>query len=240
MTHVRMDKLKPQRLKLGQALSKEVLDGKCRPGEFINNTTLQNFGSSLEFIPFLQTFSRAIWIPINDGGGRECTSRDGFTGDKYGDCLKCGKSELWTKNDITGATVPPPCSDQDNFAVMVRGCDAGPMVISFSKSGSVAGKKLSNILVPLMHSGKDIWSRAFKLTCLPKTYGKFTCFVPQIEMADVMPTEEEKALAEMYYNQYAPKTAEMTDFAMEQDQEAEMGAPVDVTAKPEKGASKRI
>lgn len=224
LTNIRVEKLKLHRLKLGQGQSEEVKANKCAQGEYINNVTLQNFGPSVEFIPILQTFSRTLWVPLSDGGGRECVSRDGLCGTKYGDCRACGRSEKWGKNETTGKDIPPVCSDSDNYLVMVRGCQSGPMLFSFTKSGSQAGQKLNSILTPDAAQGRDIWGKAFVLTSEQKTYGKNSCFIPKISLSANPPTEEEMAMAEGLFTQYAPKADEVTEAATAEDLEPEQQA----------------
>ncbi len=239
LTNIRVEKLKLHRMKLGQGQSDEVKAGRCQQGEYINNITLQNLGPRVEFIPILQTFSRTLWTPLSDGGGRECLSRDGMTGNKYGDCRACGRADKWRKNEKTGADQPPECSDQDNYLVMVRGCQSGPMLFSFTKSGTQAGQKLNSILTPDVAQGRDIWGKAFVLTSEQKTYGKNSCFIPRVSLATDGPTEEEMAMAEALYQQYAPKADEVTEAATAEDLESETQADAP-GARSKGGSSRRI
>lgn len=236
LTAVRVDKLKIPRLKLAQDLTDEVKKlGVAKPGDFINNLTLENHGTRIEVIACLQTMSRNKWIDFKDGGGIDCRSRDGLIGEKYGSCLKCEFASNWSKNQ-KGQTVPPSCSEQDNFILMDRST-MQPLLFAFTKSGASAGQKLVSMLACLREN-EPIWSRAFVIESKNKAYGATSCFVPTVSLSPQNPTDIEMEAAEAICDRFMPHQSEIAEAAESASaEEGEGSTPestVPVTARKEK------
>jgi len=231
LTFIRPEKLKIPRLKLAQDLSAEVKKlKKATPGDFINALTLKNYGKKVVIIPFKQTLTRIKWIPINEGGGQECCSRDGLVGKPYGKCLSCKFVNNWGVNK-KGSTTPPECSDNDNYLFIIRG-EGKPTLFSFTKSGQPAGQKLNSILSCLGPSD-EIWDQAFALESTERTFNGNVCAVPSISVEGDS-TDEERELCASFFQTFADKNDEIAEIVEDGDGEAETEPPVQ--APPTRGA----
>lgn len=80
------------RLVLAQALTPDVAEGKCRPGDVLDNITrdvLFPQGTAIEFVPVVLSKSRFYMKGLDEGGGILCRSLDSLEAQPGG----CGKDQ---------------------------------------------------------------------------------------------------------------------------------------------------
>jgi hypothetical protein len=126
-------------LKMLQGSSDEVKKGVegARAGLFWLTGAEEPFKPPLRVLPVAHTKSRTLFPKENKpefAGLEECRSRDGVTGNRYGNCAECPYKEWDNENDR-----PPPCSESNNFTVLTP---FGPAVLRFQRTNYKAGKKL--------------------------------------------------------------------------------------------------
>lgn len=86
------DTIRLPRLVMLQEKRQEVRDKLGNPGDLINSLSKENYGTSVEVVPLVQLVSSRIrWSARSSGGGIQCVSRDGVTGqgNPGGTCSAC-------------------------------------------------------------------------------------------------------------------------------------------------------
>lgn len=211
--HRGVDKIDPEdrmvpRVKLIQVGSPEIKDKIAEDGDLVNSLTKENYGKSLRFIPILYTKTRILFMPRKDGGGIECSARNGVTGNSYGLCAQCEKSK-WTDK------VPPVCTTIINLLALIVGKDAIPQLvcISFGKTSYVAGRNLINML---SYKNVDTFNYIYDLYSEQKSNDQGTFNVLKYKDLNEPAPDKLYKLAEKYYNDLKVKTEEI----IPDDQEA--------------------
>lgn len=156
------------RVLLMQAMSKFVQDGKCAPGDIIENINcevLAKPAASFEFVPFmtykewyrykqvggkLEFLGKELWSPKNDGYQYE-EIRDGVT----------------YRNDMA----------LNYFVLLANRLNELPFLISFRRSSYYAGKKLSSHFQVAAMKKLPPANTVFGLSCRKDTNDKGTYFV---------------------------------------------------------------
>ena len=132
--------------------SSEAIPTDCKMGHFYD-TNGKNFGEKVKFIPVMSHSRRVMW---GDDSQIECSSLDGKTGSKYGDCNQCpyGRYEQGSKT---------ACSKGLSYYVVTEDLEAMYRV-DFMKSSSKAGRSISKLLLP-----PAMWARSFELSSEKQT-----------------------------------------------------------------------
>lgn len=150
--HIEAEDLILPSLKLLQGSSEEVKQGieGARAGLFWLSGAEEAFKPPLRVLACAHTKSRSLF-PKPDRpeheGLEECLSRDGVTGNRYGDCDSCPYKE-WDEVNKR----PPACSESHNFTVLTP---MGPAVLRFSRTSIKSARKL---LTAWSMSSKPLWA----------------------------------------------------------------------------------
>lgn len=161
-----MDDLIIPRIKVMQALSPEVQDGKAKVGDIVNSLTLERLNDKV-FIPVCKFNNHVYWRDRNDGGGIICRAADGKTGQmedgsvKY--CAQCRLCEF--DNTKSGREALPKCTKYINFLGFFED-EMVPIILSFAKTNMAEGKKMYSMAKV---SRQNIWNFGYKLTSKEKT-----------------------------------------------------------------------
>lgn len=179
---VEQDLLIIPRLKLVQKNSVEVDDEIAKPGQIVNSVTKDVIGKKDEpllLIPVLNTRSRILFRPFDEGGGLLCQSSDGKngTGEPGGICASCPENQ-W-KNEGK-KNISPNCTELLNIFCIVRGYDFPiPLTASFGRTSMGAGKQLVNFFwADAQKNQKSPWNFVYELKTemTENEYGKFYVF----------------------------------------------------------------
>ncbi|RPJ29582.1 MAG: hypothetical protein EHM33_00510 [Chloroflexi bacterium] len=161
--------LTPPRLKLIQATSPELAENdKLRPGVFSNNVTEQDYGQTVDIIPCYLSEAYFLFAPRLPGvpGGLLARANDGIHWqpantsfdvviDKKGakttwttaDTVAKSGLDVWGTFDPNDKKSPPAATHVLNcVCLVVNDLGAGPMVVSFLRSGLKVGKKFAGNL----------------------------------------------------------------------------------------------
>lgn len=194
------DNLPMPRVKVIQAQSAEITSVKANPGDFFNTLTGQNYGPTLRFIPILPFMNRILLVREEKrdridaalaGAGLPvlspettliaCKSLDMQTGrgEPGIDCNVCPLSKWEGKT-------PPLCAESYNVAAMDEMGDL--IILSFSKSGAAAGRKL---FAALRFSRTAPWGSIYEVTSHQEALkGKGTFNVPSWTRTSDRPAPE--------------------------------------------------
>lgn len=201
LENVNISDLTLARLKLGQALTSEVVSKEAEPGDFINNLTGFNYGKDIAVVPLIFIKSQIFWVDLKEGGGIRCRSFDGIGPVAGGECTgPCGTCEnnKWTEKK--GMRVPPACTQYLNFpCIVVRYVDTtsskkkvvdhlksastdfiSPMnivVLSFGRTAMPAGKRMVSIA---QFSGGDIFSTVYDIKSTGIQKDRYNYHVPLV------------------------------------------------------------
>jgi len=163
--NVRKEDLQLPRLKLLQALSPEVADGKGKAGDILNSLSDQNYGNELTFIPIISSYSRVYWESKERDAEILCSSDDGLVPSPRVEnppaesCATCPNSKF-QKDKKTGKENPPLCTEFYNFPVLVNGRE--PAGLAFSRSKINVAKRMMSKAV-YAGKGMDLFGLKFKL-----------------------------------------------------------------------------
>jgi len=137
--HIDASDLILPRLKLLQATSDECMDEDtpdAKPGKLFHSGAKEVFDPPIRTLFVAHTKSRGMF-PKEDNprfqGLSRCISRDGITGDTYGDCSECAYLKWGDRNE------PPLCSDSHNFTALTP---FGPAIVRFSRTSYKTAREL--------------------------------------------------------------------------------------------------
>ncbi|MFH1328120.1 MAG: hypothetical protein ABIH76_04670 [Candidatus Bathyarchaeota archaeon] len=187
------------RIKLMQALSPEVSNGKAKPGDMINSLTGHNYGQSLEFVPLLHFKSRMFWQDRDEGNAVLCSSDDAKKPKDPNAPLKIAKSlkitgfpkAINTCNECPFGKFDgdeeddrkkrPKCTLYYNFPILIKG-DEAPSALAMSRTKLKVGKKLISLAI---YTGESIamFGKRYKISTVVEkkdTYSFFNYFIEPI------------------------------------------------------------
>lgn len=237
------------RLKLLQAISPEVTDGRGKAGNYWHTVLEQDLGGSLEIIPLYLSKSAILWRPREDGGGILARADDGINWspsqgqftvkiDKRGTTRTwklaptVAESRLleWGTYDEQDPQSQPAATKMLNCAVWVRSIDS-PVVMTFQRSSLKAGSKFAG---KLKLSNLPIFGRKFRLFSVDDTNSSNQEFKNMsLEAVGVVENEEEfKRYEEMYQN-FKALGIKIKDIEGLQDEDAPAGGRGDDAPAPE-------
>ena len=155
-----IDDLIIPRIKIMQALSPEVAEGKAKIGDIINSLTIERLNDKV-FIPVSKFNNNVWWRDRSEGGGIICRSADGKMGlredGKTYVCAQCRKNEF--NNSKTGKEALPICTKYINFLGFFED-EYTPIILSFSKTNMAEGKKMYSMAKV---ARQNIWNFGYKL-----------------------------------------------------------------------------
>ena len=187
------------RIKIMQALSPEVQDGKAKLGTLINSLTLENV-TDKTFVPVCKFNNHVLWRDRNEGGGIICRAADGKLGlmedgtTRY--CAQCRKCEF--DNTKQGKDARPTCTKYINFLGFFVD-DPTPIILSFSKTNMKEGKQMYSMAKV---SRQNIWNFGYKLQIVQRSNATNRWFV--IQPVNDGPTADDlRAIGMDLYRQFA-------------------------------------
>lgn len=149
------------RVKIVQTLSPERKSGEANEGDIINSLTKDRLNGKT-FVPVFKYSSNILWKDRSEGGGMECWSKDGKTGNLSDGscklCKMCKKNEF--DNTKTGKAAIPVCTKYINFFGFMTG-EKMPIILSFSKTNYNEGKKLFSLAKVTM---QNMWNYGYNLS----------------------------------------------------------------------------
>lgn len=203
---VEQDMLMIPRLKLVQKMSVET-DMGIDPGAIVNSVTKDVVGkpskqkdgdvaSTIIIMPILNNKTRLLFKQIKEGGGLACRSIDGKIGigQPGGVCSNCPANQWGDNNE------PPDCTELLNVYCVVRDYDSPiPIVVSFGRTSSNAGKQLINFFyMDARRNQVSPWNFAYELKSVKMKNDKGTFYVYQVKPAGKATPEEVEIGAEYY------------------------------------------
>jgi hypothetical protein len=122
-----------------KATGEETVPEGTKLGEFYTKQG-DRFGSSIKLIPIRSTYKRTKFVKGQQKP--DCTSDDGVTGSKYGQCKGC----VWARYEAGQTT---PCQGGWSFQGVLEGFENSKIYqIDFMKTSSATGKKLRTLAIP--------------------------------------------------------------------------------------------
>jgi len=183
------------RLRLLQALSGAVSDGKGVVGDFQDSLTEENLGTSIEVV-LLGMKNGAVYFQV--GKGMVCKSNDGITSMNGDACIKCPFNEYHGRFHEDGT--PPKCSSSKEFMAVTRATTQGketrPLAVSFIKSSYPVGKKIATMA---RLSNEDIFAWSYIVSSVKTKNEKGAYAKMDVKKGEHL-SKEEMVEAERWYN----------------------------------------
>lgn len=186
------------RVKVIQALSPERKDNTAAEGDIINSLTKEKLNGKV-FIPVFKFNNNVWWKDRSEGGGINCMSRDGKSGELSDGtvqvCKACGKCEF--DNSKQGKDALPECTKYINFFGFFEG-ERLPIILSFSKTSFNEGKKLYSLAKVSM---QNMWNHGYKIEAKMMSKGGNDWYVP-VMSANGPTNDEDREFALNIYKTY--------------------------------------
>lgn len=172
MDQIDKEDLSIARLKVGNPMSNEVMEGDVKNGDLFDSVSGAILPAGSVGVIIGLRRKRNKWKDKKMGNGIDCVSEDGKRalgmdgktrdGQPTDICAQCVHSE-WRKNE--GKNIPPACTEYREFLFLPEGDKSMPMVISMGKSTAKQAKKLVQKLNADMGTRDlPIYAFAFKLS----------------------------------------------------------------------------
>lgn len=187
------------RIKIMQALSPEVQDGKAKIGDIVNSLTLERLNDKV-FIPVCKFNNNVYWRDRSEGGGIICRAADAKVGtweDGHTElCSVCRRCEF--DNSKQGREAIPTCTKYINFLGFFAD-DLMPIILSFSKTNMAEGKKMYSMAKV---TRQNIWNFGYTLISKERAKNANRWYI--IDPVSAGPTSEELRIVGMeLYKQFA-------------------------------------
>ncbi len=193
------------RLNLMQDISKLVKDGKARAGQIVNGSTGEVLGGvdqKIEIIPVL-TFAEWLLYDVVESKGK---MKDEYTGK-----LLCDKTnENLPSEDMVNGKPIKRVRQINVLCISPSHLDELPFLVSFKKTGTMAGKKLSTHFQVCAMKGAAAAGTVFNLFSSLSTFDSYTFYRFEVETARRANDSEIKTAFEWYkmFNAGAAKVAD--------------------------------
>lgn len=194
------------RINLMQDISQLVKDGKARPGQIVDGSTGEIIGGTdkkIELIPILTYAEWLLYDVLQLGGGK--------TKDKYTGKILCDKTNenLPSEDFVNGAPVRR-VRQINVLSLLPTRLEDLPFIISFKKTGTMAGKKLSTHFQVSAMKGAPAARTVFNLYSSKATTDSYTYFRYEVETGRPATTDEVSVAYHWYqlFNQGAAKVAD--------------------------------
>lgn len=216
----------PQMILL-QGLSPAVASGKGKVGEILNNitdTVLAPVGKPVRFIASFYFKRRMKWIPMVDGGGIDCRSKDAILGDIYGECASCPHANSWIREAGTKKNVPPACTLYHCIMGHIEG-DMTPIILDLAKTKEKVANKLLSVM--LFSGNKIPWKKTYEFWSVDETskVGNFHYKNFDFKVLPGEPSKEDQEFAEVLFNMYRAQVRNIDMDLQREDFEKEGAAP---------------
>lgn len=172
------------RIKLLQAISPEVTDGRGKSGQWWHTVLEEDLGPILDFVPLYLSKAAILWRPRHDGGGILARADDGMNWsppngkftvkiDKRGTTRTwvmaptVAESRLleWGTYDVEDPMSQPAATRMLNVAIWIESLDSAA-VLTFQRSSLSAGNKFAG---KLKMSAAPTFGRRFRLSSVDDT-----------------------------------------------------------------------
>ena len=215
LENVNMEEVAMPRAKLLQSNSPEVSDRdyNFRAGDLVHTLMMEKVPST--FIPISIFTSNILFVPRSEEkkpafkgllnlsdedmqGIVVCKASDGKHGDRYGECVKCGKHKF-------NGNEKPLCTETINvLALPIDEDGIGlPFVVQFSNTSFKHGKKFRDTAV-YASLGADLFAKVYKFDTVEAAGNGNKWFELKVKPAGLVP-EEYRARVEAMYDSFAGK-----------------------------------
>lgn len=180
------------RLKLLQSVSPEVMEQDLKAGVIFLNLQNKSLGEKIVITPVLHYKSRIKFVPLDDGGGIDCSAPNAITprDSKYATaCAEC-KFSQWDEKAEKKKDQRPACTIFQNFVVLV-GDSLEPVILSMSSTKLKVARKWWSGMAMKPPSGRTFTNDDGQKEKFPKCM-----FDWQYELSSV----KEKGDETTYYN----------------------------------------
>lgn len=210
--------VKIPRIVLMQAISDMVESGEATVGEFVNNVTLENHGTELEFILLALTDREIIkGKSMFENKKLKCQSMDRITGrgEPGGKCETCEFGQWGPDGEA------PKCPDNFTYLIYVLGTDEDlPAAIVLQKTSMKTAKSFNLLIKGMFNSiykgKKKPFTTVFKLFSEKEKGVKGGYYIYKIKKSRPA-TDEEAAMARELYEDFSG-----TSFTVEMGGEEEV------------------
>ena len=199
------------RVKVIQTLSPERKEKIAEEGDIINSLTKERLNGK-KFIPVFKFNNNVWWKDRSEGGGIQCSSRDGKIGhtsdEQVMSCAQCRRCEF--DNTKSGKDALPTCTKYINFFGFFEG-ERAPIILSFSKTSYNEGKKLYSLAKVTM---QNMWNYGYTLSEKLMAKGNNEWYVPVMTAAGATSAEDREFalnLFKMYRNDLQNMNYDMDD-----------------------------
>lgn len=194
-----VDDLIIPRIKVMQALSPEVQDGKAKVGDIVNSLSIDKLNDKV-FIPVCKFNNHVYWRDRADGGGIICRAADGRMGimedGSTHACSTCRKCEF--DNTKQGREALPKCTKYINFLGFFEE-DLMPIILSFSKTNMAEGKKMYSMAKV---TRQNIWNFGYKLVSKEKSKNGNRWYIID-PVSNGATSDEMRQIGMEFYQQFA-------------------------------------
>lgn len=199
-TQLRPQDLVIPRVKVAQAISREVADKQAEAGDFVNTLTGESYGPTLDILPILPFMQRVLLVrkerrdAIEDALGEKIGEQDGLLCRSFDMIHGIGVPGLlcetecplsqWRTDD--GVNKPPLCTETYNVAAATTIGEL--VVIGMSKSGAKTGKRLFSV-IRMSSPGAAPWTRIISLKTRAERNDQGNFFVPDFQVSKERPDD---------------------------------------------------
>lgn len=165
------------RLNLMQDISTLVKGGRARPGQIVNGTSGESLGGvdkKIELIPIMTFAEWLLYDVVDDGRGR--------TKDKYTGKVVCDKTnENWPQEAVENGKPIRRVRQINVLCLLPTDIDGLPFIVSFKKTGTMAGKKLSTHFQVSAMKGAPAARQVFNLFSSMATFETYSFYRFEVE-----------------------------------------------------------
>jgi hypothetical protein len=192
-------------LKLAQGQSDMVQSGDAEPGDFVLPLTGENFGTEIEFV-VVDTYKGHFWRDEENDTARGTQGPETVVPWQEHPCYgqpfaECPDAEAKFKADVNAGEHEwgdgPPISETENFIGFVVGPDGGsetPVRLSLMRKAKPAAYKL---LTYIKRMSRTPWERAYALSSVKQTKGRYTFHVPEVSRGREATVAERQAAVDL-------------------------------------------
>jgi hypothetical protein len=231
MQNVGSEGLIVPRMKLLQAISKEVQDEIAPIGHWLNSVSLEDYGTELYVTPLVPVHMR---MRLEVGSGLKCRAVEDKpnpmqgVGDPGILCAKCEYAKWGDDN------TPPDCNESYQYFVLLVDeegelLEPMPVAVSFMSTSFKEAKKW-NTLMTMTAKGVMPWNLVFKISVEKMQSKKGTYSSPRISMVKGVYTSE---TTQSVAWDLVPRLSEVSKVQMAGDDGSGSSTSVDVEAETE-------
>lgn len=222
MELVHAEDLKLPQIYLVQGLSDVTTRGVARPGDIMDTISEEILNGDIKarkpvvFIPAMYFRRRVKWIPVEDGGGIDCDSRDSIEGSKYGACASCPHAKWGPRGEKNSK---PACALIHCFLGHVEGREI-PAIMDLSRSKEPIATRLLSVMA--FSKTPELWRRKWQFGIKEEAAPNGTkYFGYEFSPLQGEPSAEDQSFSTMLYNLYQSKVQNLVIQDQKEDFEKE-------------------